>query len=70
MSKLREVKRLLKSLERQASAVEKEIILVMQQNGKLYSLKEWEENKRLEEIEDIGNKILINIVEEKASPGV
>lgn len=64
MSKLQEVERLLERITKSSGNQRQEIVLIMEQNGKIYDLTEWEQNKRLKEVEDTDDKLLIRIVEE------
>lgn len=64
MSKLQEVTRLLERVSKSPGIHNQKIVLIMEQNGKVYDLREWEQNKRLKEVEDTDDKLLIRIVEE------
>ena len=67
MSKLREVERLLEKITKSPGIQDQEIVLIMEQDGKIYDLTEWEQNKRLKEVENTKDKLLIEMVEDKSS---
>ena len=67
MSKLQEVTRLLERVSKSPGIQNQEIVLIMEQDGKIYDLTEWEQNKRLKEVEDTDDKLLIHIVEDRGN---